>query len=133
MKHHNWQILFEAFIGQRRALPFAWGTNDCVIFASDCVLALTGTDPVPEGLRGLHTAKRSYRAIRGLGGLTGIATTALGEPMPAAFAQVGDVVLTKAGKRDMLAICNGGTAIAPAAVGLAHIDMATASLCWRVA
>lgn len=111
-------------------MPFAWGANDCCTFAADCVQAITGSD-CAESLRGHTTAKQAYRALQKHGGVIGIATAALGQPVPAAFAQVGDVVLSKAGKRDMLAICNGGTCLAPSANGLAHLDMASATLCWR--
>lgn len=132
MKYHDWPTRFEAFTLARRSMPFAWGANDCCSFAGDCVQALTGVDAAAT-LRGHATAKQAYRALQQHGGVAGIATAAWGQPIPAAFAQVGDVVLTKAGKRDMLAVCNGGTALAPGAHGLVSVSMADATLCWRAA
>lgn len=131
MKLPNWQLKFEAFMRQRRSQPFAWGSNDCCIFAADCAMAITGRDPAPN-LRSHTTAKEAYRTLQQHGGIVGVATQAWGEPVPAAFAQIGDVVLTKAGKRDMLAVCNGGTLLAPAAGGLESIGLQGATLCWRV-
>jgi hypothetical protein len=132
MKLHDWPSRFATFIAARTNLPFAWGANDCCSFAGDCVQALTGVDAAAQ-LRGHSSAKQAYRAVKRHGGIAGIATVALGPALPAAFAQVGDVVLARAGKRDMLAVCNGGTAFAPGPLGLVSVSMADATLCWRAA
>ena len=131
-KHYDWQIRFEAFVRERRSMPFAWGTNDCAIFASDCVLALTGTDPAPASLRKHKTAKQGTRVVHRHGGLGVIATRALGDSKPVAFAQVGDVVLVMIGKREALGICNGQTAIGPSAAGIVAVPMDLATACWRI-
>lgn len=128
---YDWQIKMEAFIHERRAQPFVWGSNDCATFAADFVWAITGSDPAPPGLRQHTTAKQAVRALKRHGGLIGIATAALGQPVPILTARIGDVVLCKAGKRDMLAICNGMTALAPSSDGLVSVPLA--GLCWRVA
>jgi hypothetical protein len=130
MRHQDWQIRFEAFMRERWTAPFVWGMNDCCTFAVDCVIVLTGADPTPPGLRGHTTARQAYRAIQRSGGLYAIATSALGSPRPAAFAQVGDIVLAKAGARDMLAVCNGRQALAPSATGLLAVPLG--DWCWRV-
>ena len=129
----DWQTRMEAFVRERTDAPFVWGVNDCAIFASDFVMAVTGQDPAPAGLRKHRTAKQAYRSIERHGGLPAIATLALGEPIGAAFAGVGDVVLVSAGKRDALAICNGATALTPSAIGLVAVPMAGARMAWRVA
>jgi hypothetical protein len=129
----DWPLRFEAFIAERRAQSFAWGANDCAIFAADCVQAITGTDPAPAWLRLHKTQKQALRALQRHGGLHSIATAALGQPVAASQAGVGDVVLVKVGKRDALAICNGATALGPADHGLVAVAMASATACWRVA
>ena len=129
----DWQIRFEAFIAERRARPFAWGSNDCAIFAADAVMAITGCDPAPAGLRAHRTEKQALRALQRHGGLIGIATAALGQPTPASQAAAVDVVLSKSGKRDMLSICNGSTVFAPSAAGLVSLALDRDSVCWRVA
>lgn len=115
---------------ERWSAPFRWGVNDCATFAADCVIALTGTDPAPPDLRGHFTARQAYRALKRHGDLRTVATAALGEPRPAMLAQIGDIVLTKAGTRDMLAVCNGRQALAPSAAGLVSVPLG--DWCWRV-
>ncbi len=129
----DWQLRMEAFVRERTDAPFVWGTNDCAIFASDCVMAITGQDPAPAGLRKHRTAKQAYRAIARHGGLPAIATAALGQPIAPLMATVGDVLLVRAGKRDSFGICSGATALTPAAAGLAIVPTATATMAWRVA
>lgn len=131
-KFNDWQVRYAAFIAQRQPMPFAWGSNDCAIFAADCVLALTGVDVALPELRQHSTDLQAARALKDHGGLVGIATAALGAPVTAAYAQIGDVVLSKAGIRDMLAICNGGTAVAPGPAGLVHLPLDLYAMCWRI-
>lgn len=132
-KTAHWRLLFDAFIYSRLRVPFAWGTNDCATFAADCVLACTGRDVAPPGLRGYRTALQADRAVRRHGGLAAIATAALGEPIIVADAFEGDVALLRVGKRMALGIVNAhGGAWGPAPGGLASQPMSTAKLCWRV-
>lgn len=130
-RHHDWQLRLEAFLRARRSTPFAWGANDCTVFAADCIEALTGVKVLPD-LRDYATERQAARLTKTHGGLVGIATAALGEPIPVLAAGIGDVVLSRAGERDMLAICNGGTCIAPGADGIVHLGMSTATMAWRV-
>jgi hypothetical protein len=133
VKLQDWQVRFEQFIADRAAAPFTWGTNDCAIFAADCVLAITGHDVALPALRRHKTELQAARVLKRHGGVVGIATAAMGQPVPASGAGVGDVVLAKSGRRDMLAICNGATCIAPGVAGLAFLPMPTDSVCWRIA
>lgn len=127
---HHWQTAYAAFMAERLAMPFAWGTNDCAIFAADCVLAITGVDVALPELRGHTTELQAARVLKAHGGVVGIATSALGEPVSSVFANVGDVVLCSADGRDMLAMCNGSTAMAPGPRGL--VPVAMGAQCWRV-
>lgn len=131
-RSHDWQIRLERFAWDRARMPFAWGTNDCAIFASDCVLAITGTDPAPRDLRGHRTAKEAYRAIATHGGLENIATEALGPSVMPSLASVGDVVLLEMAGRPAFAICNGSTALMPSRVGLVSVPMITALKAWKI-
>ena len=131
-RHQDWPLRFEAFCAARRAIPFVWGANDCSTFAADCVCALTGTDPAPPSLRLHKTAKQALRAIKRHGGLCSIATAALGQPVPSSRANIGDVVLTKIGGREALAVCNGATALGPGPQGLQAVPMQFNQLAWRI-
>jgi hypothetical protein len=133
MRKHTWQVDFERFTNERMTMPFAWGTNDCAIFAADCVLALTGVDVALPDLRTHTTDLQAARLLKTHGGVAGIATAALGAPVPVLMAQVGDVVLIDGGAGDTLAICNGSTCMAPGPLGLVSFGMDSALLCWRIA
>lgn len=130
-RKHDWQLRLEAFARERARMPFAWGSNDCALFAADAVEAITG-ERLCEELRGHATAKEAMRVLRAVGGVRGVATRALGEPIPVLMAKVGDVVVIEAGKREALAICNGGTAIATGPNGMAAVPMVQARAAWRV-
>jgi hypothetical protein len=132
-KLQDWQVRFEQFIAARTTAPFSWGANDCAIFAADCTHAITGVDVALPDLRRHKTELQAARVLKRHGGVVGIATAALGQPVPACGAGVGDVVLAKAGKRDMLAICNGSTCMAPGPSGLSFLPMPPDSVCWRIA
>lgn len=132
-RYPDWQLRFEAFVRERRAMPFAWSRNDCATFAADAVLALTGSDLVPPGWRGVHTcAPAALRAVRAAGGLPALAAAALGEPVPVLMAGVGDVLLVPMGRHVALGICNGHTVLGPGRSGLVALPMAGALTCWRV-
>lgn len=134
----DWQLRYEAFMLARFAMPFAWGTNDCCTFAADCVQALTGVDVAPPALRLHRTQAQAAAALAAHGGVQRIARAALGEPLPANAAGVGDVVLVKmrdssgAVQKALAIYCNGSIAHAPSSLGLVPVSMRDAICCWRV-
>jgi len=130
-RFHDWQVRFEAFIRERQLMPFEWGRNDCALFAADCVEALTGTRLLPK-MRGYRNARDALMMIDKAGGLRSIAVYALGGFILPAYATVGDVVLIRVGKREALAVCNGGTAIGPGPDGIQAVPMSSAIAAWRV-
>ena len=121
----------QVFMRQRRAMPFAWGSNDCAVFAADYVEAVTGHVVCPD-LRAHANARDALRTLERAGGVRSIATRALGEAVPACRAGVGDVVVISTGKREALAVCNGGTAVAPGPNGAVAVSMRHALAAWRV-
>lgn len=131
MKQLDWQLRLSEFVRTRAHMPFEWGTNDCCLFASDAVQAMTGDDHAVD-LRGYHSALAAARVIEQHGGLRQIATDALGEPHSPVFATVGDVVLLENVGREMLAICNGINALAPGEKEMAVLSMDAALLVWKV-
>ena len=79
----------------RRKSPFAWGVNDCCLFAADWVLRRTGVDPA-EALRGRYDSESGAQALlRRKGGLARVVSACLGqqplhEPLRAT---TGDIVM----------------------------------------
>lgn len=127
----GWQQRLEAFVRERRATPFAWGRNDCCSFAADAVQVQTGAAVLPH-LRGYSTARAALRTVAQHGGLRALACAALGPEISPAFAGVGDVVLVRAGKREVLTVCNGAVALGPGSSGIEAIGMEAAVAAWRI-
>lgn len=93
MRVPNWTARLAEVFAAAEGKPFAWGENDCCLFAADCCLAISGKDPA-LAFRGKYKteagAKRSLKRISG--SLEG-AFDAHFEQVSWMFAQRGDVVL----------------------------------------
>ena len=131
MRLQNWQELFEDFCKERRTMPFAWGVNDCALFAADCVLAIAGVDHGGK-FRGYKTARQAHRLIAMSGGLTKIVTVALGEPLRSAYATVGDVVLVEMNGTDSLGISNGSVCFGPGLLGMVVLNNSAVKQIWKI-
>lgn len=131
----DWPDRLAGFLRQRARDPFAWGSNDCALFAADATLAITGQD-FAAGFRGRYaTALGALRALRAAGAedLAGYVTQVLGAPIPAAHAQRGDVVLFSAQSGPALGVVAGTRAAAPGPEGITWVPMAAWQQAWRVA
>lgn len=86
-------MLLSRFLRERRNVAFAWGTNDCMLFAADAVYAMTGTDPAVRW-RGYDSKDAAETIIRDTGGVNRLITEGLGvEPHQNPLrARRGDVV-----------------------------------------
>lgn len=71
------------------------------------------------------------RAIKTAGGPEAITRCGL-QPIEPARAGVGDLVLLRLPRRQLLAVCNGAEALAPGAQGLEALQMRHAVRAWRV-
>lgn len=128
----DWRLHFDALISARMHQPFAWGVNDCALFAADAVKAITGVD-LAAGLRGHCTARQALRTIRRNGDLFGIACRALGAASGVHNAREGDVLLVGMGKRTALGVMlDGGMLVGPGATGLCSAPLTDALCAWRV-
>jgi hypothetical protein len=142
----DWPTLLFHFIEARRNTPFAWGRQDCCLFACDGILAQTGLDPAAGLFRGKYRdALGAARLVRKHGGVEAIATkvcTGLGyHPVPVLMAQRGDVVLLSAraagsagmfGREPVLGLCLGGEAAFTGQAGLVFHPVANCRKAWRV-
>lgn len=130
----NWPEILLATVEDRRSKPFAWGENDCALFAADCVLAMTGEDFAAPFRGRYSTAAGSLKALKKFGGgsLESTATAALGEPISPRLAQRGDVVLFAAVDGPALAVCIGEQAAAAGPDGITWVPMDLWLKAWRV-
>lgn len=61
--------VYMTYLRETAGQPFAWGTMDCVMWATGAVLAVHGVDPVPH-LRGAYSdAAGAARLLRKIGGM----------------------------------------------------------------
>lgn len=128
----DWQSRLQACLAERRARPLAWGSQDCVLFAADCVDACTGVDPA-AGMRGTYSdAASAARLVQEMGGLAAIAAAHCGPEVVPALAQIGDVGLVLNDGRECLAVCIGTMWMAPGAEGLCALPHSQAMRAWRL-
>ncbi len=93
----NWPMELSLFLRERRHTPFAWGTNDCLMFAADLVLRLTGQD-LAAAWRGTYDTEEQANALLAEhGGVQGFLTQAFGfnGHRQLGTAQRGDIMLIK--------------------------------------
>jgi hypothetical protein len=134
----NWPEALRGFVETKRHEPFVWGQNDCCLFASDCVLAITGDDPAAAlDLRGTYdSALSANRLMESRGGIEAIVTVAAdahdwAEIAPA-FAQRGDVVSFAMPSGFTLGICLGKQAVFAGADGIVFQDTLNCRRAWRI-
>jgi len=127
-----WRVSLHALIAQRLRAPFAWGSQDCCLWAADAVLATTGTDHAADCRGAYSTATEALRLLVGLGGLPAVGARA-GDAIQPLMAAEGDIGLLVVDGRESLAVCMGPGWLAPTANGLALLPLDAAHLAWRVA
>lgn len=128
----DWPERLDAVLRLKASCAFAWGTNDCCTLCADAIQAMTGVD-VMATLRGRYaTAFEALGLMQSLGGLQAAVTDLLGEPCSPALCTVGDVLLLQNEDRDILALCNGGTALVAGQNGLVSVADPHIVAAWRV-
>lgn len=128
----DWELRLSELVTQRLGAPFTWGENDCVLFAADCIEAMTGIDPAAQWRGQWASQGEAVRAIARAGGLqAAVSALALAE-VPRLFAQRGDLVLHRREGTDALAICVGGQLAAPSETGLLFFGLDQGVMAWRI-
>lgn len=90
----DWRFRLGQMIESARELQFEWGIFDCALHVSNCIRAITGTDPA-ESYRRTYSDEAGAAAIYGESFESFISTMASSLEMPeieVTFAQRGDVV-----------------------------------------
>lgn len=130
MRTRGWAARLQALVLQRLQVPFAWGVNDCAGFAADVVLALHQRDTLAALRVPRATALQALRQQRALQGAAALDRCGLPRVAPA-FATVGDLLLLRQRRRELLALCNGSEALAPGTEGLVALPLRQAVAAWR--
>jgi hypothetical protein len=125
----DWQDRLTLFIELRRSMAFAWGSNDCALFAADAVVAMTGVD-FGAPFRGRYDdAAGAALALRDYGGGTLLRTFDRHLDRRAiAFAQRGDLAMA----RGAIGVIMGDHALFVSDCGIERIDRAEWQRCWAV-
>ena len=132
LRKENWPDLLSAYVEQRRNKPFAWGSDDCCLFAADWVQACTGTD-YASAWRGRYTGRLgAARFLEEAGGLgTLVDSLGLVRVLPLQASR-GDVVAQDNGRGLALGICIGSGAAFAAETGLVFASMQNIKTAWRI-
>jgi hypothetical protein len=130
----NWECYLAEAIDVAHAKPFAWGLHDCVTFAFETRMTLTGGADMAALWRGRYsTALGSARVMRRLGwvSLEDMGHALLGAPRETPLlAQRGDIVLAGTGLG--FGICVGATAAGMAPEGLMTVPLTSCRLAWTI-
>ena len=111
--------------------PFDWQARNCAQFAAGWVQAVEHRPLPAPAVRNLAHSRRMLCRLGG--SLRAAVTAALArDPVPAAVARPGDVVLIERDGGQTLGICVGRTAAVLTAAGVAHIGMAQAAAAWHI-
>lgn len=135
----DWPERLAAYVEARRHRPFAWGSNDCVLFAAGALDAMTGEllvlSLLMDGSIWSNASEAAY-VLREMGGLPVACHEALGDPIEgdqAALVGRGGVVCVELDGRPTLGIALGnGCWCGPGADGLVFRPMAEVRLAWEV-
>jgi len=130
------------FLLDRAGQPFAWGRNDCSLFAADAILAFTGVD-LASDFRGKYTDEASAMAL--VQKVTGTATIeaaaiycaqkhGLIEYLHPLMAKRGDLVLVEESGRLISAIVHlsGRHAVTVGQDGLKRLLITAVRRAWAV-
>ena len=136
-RKEDWPERLAAFVESRRQTPFAWGQQDCCMFACDAVQEITGTDIAAE-FRGkytsLLTAARILKPLEGVEGAMERAAELFGmeECKTPAFAQRGFVVHYDTPQGPALGVCLGHVHAFAGPKGITFLPFKTIRRAWRV-
>lgn len=137
VRQTNWPARLNAFIEQRRTMPFAWGKNDCCLFVCDWISLLTGIDPA-KNLRGKYSdALGAKRVLQRGGGVEAMASREFRvqgwQKIPVVLAQRGDPVSLTTEHGAALGICLGRHAAFPGPEGVSFVLRTECRKAWRIA
>ena len=135
-RFEDWPERLNAAIMAAGELTFQWGKNDCCLFASNCIKAMTGDDPA-KGIRGRYRSEEKALAIlKEEGGVEAIVRGKAREfgwkKIPPIEAQRGDVATCKWPEGIAVGVCNGVEVLFVTREGLRGVKKSECRRAWRV-
>lgn len=65
----NWPSRLAARIHEQQGVEPAWGSADCITWAADCILAMTGEDDIYEGRGKYKSARGALKVLKNVYGV----------------------------------------------------------------
>lgn len=134
----NWPAVLGDVVHLRMHMPFAWGSHDCCLFASDVIKSLTGIDPA-ENLRGRYTTAAGAKRVIARHGksveklVEKFSVKHGWEEVPVTRASRGDLVLVDtADHGPSVGVCVGATAVFAGPNGLTFQSLTMCRRAWRI-
>lgn len=124
-----------AAVEQHRDTPFAWGVQDCCMWAGRVVEAQRGDDPAAKWRGTYHTGKEARALIRAEfdGKIENIPAVLGFEEQPLLACRRGWLVSAAFPRRGVaLGVCLGSKAAFAGRFGLVFLPMTEVRHCWRV-
>lgn len=133
-RRDDWASRLISVIDAADNKPFAWGKQDCALFAADCVQAMTGEDFAAPFRGRYDTALGSVRALKMMGyaSLEEYVIAVLGEPINANTAGRGDVVMVDTPEGKALGVVAGIEAAVAGVNGLVLMPRDSWLSAWRI-
>lgn len=129
VRNEGWPLALSAYLRNKKDAPFEWARNDCATFAADCVMELTGSDPM-EKYRKYRTEQGAMRIIKSGDNFIKLISESMGDPHSNTnFAKRGDVVFTMHGACGI--VDDSGAKIAILTKdGMRRVPLSHAKLIW---
>lgn len=109
MRYPDWQNRLVDTIRAAKMQPFLWGEHDCLLFAADCIKAVSGNDYATAVRGTYHTAAEARKTLLKHYGTMEKALGENLEEIPVKLAQRGDVAMVEnQGRHCAGVIWNGG-------------------------
>jgi hypothetical protein len=131
VRKENWEYLLAEYVRQSQELEFAWGTNNCALWASRWVDTATDSGYAAdwEGQYDSAEAAQAFMESRGFANPEAIADEHLATRPSVAYARRGDLVLHPDGA---LGICNGRASVFLIAHGVTAFPTTRCLKAWEV-
>lgn len=133
MRIEGWERRLSEHLESVRDTEFAWGTHDCVLFASDVCNLVCGIDPAENARGRYHSKEEAFELLKHHGlsqpGILDAHFTRI-KPMTA---QRGDVVYRRGESGAAFGVVHNGRAIYLGdSKGLVYETLKRADVAWRI-
>jgi len=130
VRFSNWPKLLDSYLAKCSSIPFAYGKQDCVLFAIGSAKAITGVNQDIGVEPWSNTKEAAQRLAEVDNDITVVMQWA--EEIDPAYAGTGDIAMLEIDGRNSLGVFLGTRIAGPGETGLVFISRARATKAWRV-